>query len=101
MLSSAFGERPEHIVHGVPLTSSEALAVAEASYRALARRFLHGEAVAEGDARLKVGTHVVLGGLGPLFDGLYYVTRVCHSFDGQNGFLSRLSIERPGIGGTR
>jgi phage protein D len=99
VLSAAIGERPEHIVHSVPLTGSEALAVAEASYRALARRFLCGEAVTEGDARIKVATHVVLGGLGPLFDGIYYVTQVCHTFDGKNGFLSRMSLERPGIGG--
>lgn len=100
VLSDAFGDRPEQIVHSVPLTGSEAMAVAEASYRTLARRFLCGEAVVEGDARIKVASHVVLGGLGPLFDGIYYVTRVCHTFDGKNGFLSRMSIERPGIGGT-
>lgn len=100
VLSATFGERPEQIVHSVPLTGSEALAVAEANYRTLARRFLCGEAVAEGDARIKVATHVVLGGLGPLFDGIYYVTRVCHTFDGKNGFLSRLSVERPGLGGN-
>lgn len=100
VLSEAFGDRPEQIVHSVPLTGSEAMAIAEGSYRKLARRFLCGEAVAEGDARIKVATHVVLSGLGPLFDGIYYVTRVCHTFDGKNGFLSRMSIERPGIGGT-
>ena len=99
ILSAAFGERPEQIVHSVPLSGSEATAIAEAGYRSLARGFLRGEAVAEGDARLKVATHVVLSGLGPLFDGIYYVHRVCHTFDGKNGFLSRLSIERPGIGG--
>ena len=98
VLSAVLGERPERIVHSVPLTGSEAVAVAEANYRALARRFLSGEGVAEGDARIKVATHVVLGGLGPLFDGSYYVTRVCHTFDGSNGFLSRMSIERSGIG---
>jgi phage protein D len=101
VLSATFGERPEQIVHSVPLSSSEAMTVAEANYRALARRFVYGEALAEGDARIKVATHVDLSGLGPLFDGIYYVTRVCHTFDGKNGFLSRMSLERPGIGATR
>lgn len=99
VLSAALGERPERIVHSVPLTSSEALAVAEACYRSLARRFLCGEAVAEGDARIKVATHVELKGLGPLFDGFYYVSRVCHTFDGENGFLTRFAVERPQLGG--
>ena len=98
VLSSAFGERPEHIVHQVPLSGSEAMAVAEANYRRLARRFLCGHAVAEGDARIKVASHVELNGLGPLFDGTYYVSQVCHSFDGSNGYLSRMHIERPGLG---
>ena len=100
LLAETLGERTEQMAHCVPLTGSEALAAAEAGYRRLARRFVHGEAVAEGDARLKVATHVVLAGLGPLFDGGYYVTRVRHTFDGRDGFLSRLSIERPGLGGA-
>jgi phage protein D len=98
VLSAVLGERAEQIVHQIPLTGSEARALAESGYRALARRFLYGEAVAEGDARLKVATHVVLSGLGPLFDGSYYVTDVCHTFDRKNGFRSRFSIQRPGLG---
>lgn len=100
ILAEKFGERLECIVHNVPLTTSEARAVAEANYRMLARRFVCGKAVAEGDARIKVATHVVLDGLGPLFDGSYYVTKVVHTFDGKNGFLSRMTIERPGLGGA-
>ncbi len=98
VLTRAFGERPERIVHSVPLTNGEAQTVAESAYRSLARRFLCGEATAEGDARLKVATHVVFGGLGQLFDGIYYVSKVAHTFDGENGFLSRLWVERPGMG---
>jgi phage protein D len=98
ILAEAIGERSEQIVHAVPLTGSEALAAAQAGYRRIARRFVSGTAIAEGDARLKVATHVVLAGLGSLFDGPYYVTEVCHTFDGQSGFQSRISVERPALG---
>lgn len=98
VLDRAFGERAERLVHTVPLTGEEARAMAEASYRSLARRFLRAEGVAEGDARLKVATQVTLRGLGPLFDGAWYVTTVRHTFDSQNGFQSRFCCERPGLG---
>jgi len=98
VLNRAFGDRPERIVHAVPLTGEEAKAVAEARYREAARRFLTAEGIADGDARLKVATEVTMSGLGPLFDGPWYVTSVRHTFDARNGFLSRFCCERPGLG---
>ena len=98
VLGQAFGDRPERIVHTVPLTSEEAKAVAEARYRESARRFLTAEGIADGDARLKVATEVTMTGLGPLFDGPWYVTSVRHTFDARDGFLSRFCCERPGLG---
>ncbi len=98
LLSEAFGDRAERIVHTVPFTGGEARAVAEARYRAIARRFLTAEGIADGDARLKVATEITLAGVGPLFDGPWYVTAVRHTFDSRNGFLSRFCCERPGLG---
>ena len=98
VLGDALGARNETLVHTVPLTGAEALISAKAEYRRLARKFLTGVAICEGDARLKVATHVDLGGLGPIFDGTYYVTEVKHSFDGKNGFRSQIVIERPYLG---
>jgi phage protein D len=98
LLGQAFGDRPERIVHTVPLTGDEAKAVAEARYREAARRFLTAEGIADGDARLKVATEVTMSGLGPLFDGPWYVTSVRHTFDAREGFLSRFCCERPGLG---
>lgn len=98
VLGQAFGDRPDRIVHMVPLTSDEAKAVAEARYREAARRFLTAEGIADGDARLKVATEVTMTGLGPLFDGPWYVTSVRHTFDAREGFLSRFCCERPGLG---
>jgi len=99
LLGSALSEHGERSVHQAPLTSAEAQALAGAEFRRMARRFIQGQAVAEGDARLRVGSRVRLGGLGALFDGAYSVTEVRHSFDGQNGFRTHFEVERPGLGG--
>ena len=96
-LQRALGERKQQVVHRLPLTSQEAQSLAEGEFRRMARRFLRGECLAQGDTRVKVGTFVELDGLGPLYDGKYYVTRVRHSFSMQLGFRTALSVERPGI----
>ncbi len=98
-LESAFGERAERVVHTVPLSRDEARSVAESHYRAAARRFLCGEGVAEGDARIKVATRVQLAGLGPFYDGGYFVTSARHTFDANNGYLTHFRLERPSLGG--
>jgi len=98
LLQSALGERKDTLAHTVPLSSSEAQAVAEAYYRMLARRFVVGRGITETDARLKVGTSVQLSGLGPLFNGKYALTLVRHKFDTAHGLRSEFNAERPGIG---
>jgi hypothetical protein len=97
-LQSAFGARKERIVHMVPFTAQEAQSFAEAKYRTIARRFVTGEALAEGDGRLKIGVKVEIRGVGPLFEGEYYVAGVRHLFDRTHGFRTRFTVERPGIG---
>jgi uncharacterized protein len=100
VLDATFGARDEHIVHRLPMTSAEAGALAAAEYRRRARRFLRGEAIVEGNGRLRVGAQVALRGCGPLFDGTYTVVTLRHSFDLEAGFRTRLGLERPWIGGT-
>ncbi len=99
LLEESLGRRPERVVHLMPLTNQEARALAEAHFRRTARRFVRGRAVAEGDGRLRAGTHVTLRGLGPMFDGAYYVTEVKHAFDPVHGYRTHFSVERPWIGG--
>jgi phage protein D len=98
ILTGAFGDRPQQVVHLVPFTAAEAQALAEAHYRRAARRFLVGSGIAEGDARVRVGTQLALAGVGPLFEGKYYVTRARHLFDTRMGFRTQFTAERPGIG---
>jgi phage protein D len=100
LLQQKFGERAERIVHHMPLSSSEARACAQARLRALARRFVSGHGVAEGDARIRVGARVRLSELGPLFNGAYYVCEARHTFDYRNGYRTLFGAERPGLGAS-
>ena len=98
ILQRAFGERPQQVVHDLPLNEAEARALAEAHFARAARRFVLGHGVAEGDARLRVGAELELKQVGPLFEGKYFVTRVRHTFDAQHGYRTAFSVERPALG---
>jgi uncharacterized protein len=100
ILKSAFGDRAETLAHGVPVDAAEAEAQADALLRSIARRFVVGHGVVDGatSAQLKVATRVTVQSVGPLFDGLYYVTEVRHRFDSRKGLRSELRCERPGLG---
>lgn len=98
LLKSAFGERKETVAHTVPVSSDEATLMAEAWFRAAARRFVTGRGIAQPNGKLRVGAWVDLDGLGPLFNGKYYISEIRHVFDGAGGFLSQFMAERPGLG---
>jgi len=98
VLQQSIGTRDQTVVHALPFTSQEAQAQAEARYRRWARRFVTGTGIADGDGRIQVGTNLTLQGLGPLFNGKFYVTAVRHMFDPKNGYRTWFAVERPGIG---
>jgi phage protein D len=98
VLQEKLGPRAERIVHHVPLTSEEARARAAAELRRRARAFVRGRGIAEGDARIRVGASLELSGLGPMFDGAYYVSEARHAFDCRNGYRTAFTAERPGLG---
>jgi phage protein D len=98
LLQSALGNRTERIVHLTPRTQQEAQSLAESAYRMLARRFLTGQGVTEGDGRIRVGAQLTLDGLGPLFNGVYYVCETRHVYDSANGFRTHFRVESPGLG---
>jgi len=97
ILQQALGERTQVLAHTQPLTSAEAQTIAEANFRQLARRFVTGRALAQGDGRLRVGTHVTINGVGDLFEGEYYVSAVRHLFDRNTGYQCDFKVERAGI----
>lgn len=98
ILNDVFGERKEVIAHLTPASEEETRSLAESCYRTIARQFVTGKGLAEGDARLKAGAHVTINGVGGLFSGLYYVNSVHHMFSQESGFKTHFSVERPAIG---
>lgn len=97
-LQAALGPRVERLAQTVPLTDAEGRAAAESHFRQIARRFVTAAGTAEGDARIRVGTHLTLNGLDPLFSGKYYVTEVRHTWDQVYGFRTHFRAERPWAG---
>ncbi len=98
ILKAKFAERKESIVHGVPFTRDEAQDRAKAYFKMQARRFVVGHGVARTTSKLRVGAFVDLSGLGPLFNGKYYLSEVRHLFDGAKGLRTELCAERAGLG---
>jgi len=99
VLAQALTTHADSVTRAVPLAQPEAKAMAEARYRARARGFLRGIGTVDGNVKVRVGANVTLAGLGPFFDGPYYVTRARHSFTLHDGFRTTFDVERPGIGG--
>jgi phage protein D len=97
-LQQAFGERVDTLAHGLPAADAQARALAEASFRHLARRFVVGRGVAETDPDLRVGAKVHITGVGPLFEGDYTVTETQILFDAANGLRTEFLCDRPAIG---
>jgi hypothetical protein len=68
--------------------------MAEGRFLAMARGFVSGEVVADGDARLRVGSQVELAGLGSWFSGVYDVVGTLHLFDLGLGYRTHVHVER-------
>jgi phage protein D len=98
VLRDAFGERKERVAHAMPRNTGEARAIATATMRRIARRFVAGRGVAETSADLRVGRTVDLQDLGPLFSGSYALAEVRHRFDGNDGLRTEIVVERAGLG---
>jgi uncharacterized protein len=98
VLQATLGARNQQVVHDHVVNEEEARALADAHFRASARRFVEGHGLAEGDARIRVGAEIDLREVGPLFAGKYFVTSVRHTFDETHGFRSTFTVERPTLG---
>lgn len=97
-LRSAFGERADTLAHAVPASDAQARALAEASFRHIARRFVIGCGVAETLPDLRVGAKLNIRGVGPLFEGEYTMTDIAIRFDGNAGLRTEFMCDRPSIG---
>lgn len=97
-LQRAFGERVSYRVREAPLKSTEATDWVRAEMLRRARSFVTVTATTRGSADMVVGSKVTLEGTGHPFEGSgYYVTRVCHTYDLQNGFRTHFEAERATI----
>lgn len=99
LLRDRFDERREHLAHLSVGSRDEAEAVAQAAFDRRARRFVRAHGVAEGNARLRVGTRVSLTGIDPRFDNDYYVIRACHRYDLRQGYRTEFTAECAFLGG--
>jgi phage protein D len=98
ILQRAFGARVSYRVREVPLTTAEAAAFAKAEMLRRARAFVTVGGMTSGTADMVVGSRVTLQRVGKPFEGGgYYVTRVMHSYDLQDGFRTHFSAERATI----
>ena len=98
ILQETIGLRDEQIVHQFPNNLQEAQTLAQSFYRSTARKFVNGQGVCQGDARIRVGTHLEIQGIGELFNGKYYVIESRHTFTQRDGYLTHFNLERPGLG---
>ena len=97
-LQAAFGARVDTLAHGLPAADGQARALAEASFRHLARRFVVGRGIAETHPDLRVGTKVRVKGVGPIFEGDYTVTDTQIRFDTKGGLRTEFACDRPAVG---
>jgi len=100
LLSDAFGDRPENIGHFAVASDAEANALAQAAFDQRARRFLRVSGTSEGNAKLRVGCHVSLSGLGVQYDNTYYVVGATHLYDQRLGYRTDFIGECAYLGGS-
>jgi phage protein D len=100
IIQNVSGERTNYISQQQPLSTDQAQCIARAAFSQQARRFVTGHGTARGDSRIRVGTRLVLSGIGEIFSGTYIVTRVQHRYqlNGDSGFTTSFIVERPSIG---
>lgn len=93
-----YGTRSEHIARPAVASDDEARAMAEAALDQRARRFVRVDGLAEGNARLRVGTQVRISGVSAQFDNTYTVTQATHLFDTRQGYRTEFRAEGAYLG---
>jgi len=97
-LKQCFNDLREHIGHQGPLTDNEGKKLARAFYGRRARRFIRVDATAQGDATIRVGSHVSVKGVNPFFENDYAVVEATHRFDLTSGYLTDFVAEGAWLG---
>ena len=93
LLEDALGKRSEHVGSLTVCNDTEARALADAAFDQRARRFVRASGVADGNALIRVGTHVKISGTSRRFDNTYYVTQVRHRYERQLQYVTEFEAE--------
>lgn len=99
LLRQHFEERREHFGCQDVFTDAEGDQVARALYGQRGRRFLRVDAEAQGNAAIRVGSHVAITGVNPFFENTYVVVEATHRFDLESGYLTDFIAEGAFLGG--
>lgn len=84
----------ETVPHPFARSQAEADAYADAHFHRMAKRFVQGEIVCQGEPTLTSGREIRLGGVSPRLRGTYQVVHCSHRFDSQNGYETHLKVNR-------
>lgn len=93
ILQQTFGDRAEQLARVSVRDSAEAQAVVDAEWEQRSRQFVTLHGTSEGNPALRVGSHVVVSGLGPRFDNTYYVVSTTHRYDQERGYETDFTAE--------
>jgi phage protein D len=93
ILESKDMPKEERIVDRVVQSEAEAKALALQLLAETANQFLTGSGEAMGEPAIRPQTMVKLGGLGPRYNGAYYVTKADHVY-GASGYMTTFDVER-------
>jgi phage protein D len=85
-LQQRLRERSEHLAPLTCRNAAEAQALADAAFDQRARRFVRAHGSTEGNAELRVGSTVRIGGIGARFDNRYAVVEATHRYDLVSGY---------------
>lgn len=78
---------------GLLFSAAEADAVARAALRRLTARSTTVQGETDGDPRIRAGALVELTGVGQRFEGMYFVAKATHKFDG-GGYVTQVRLAR-------
>jgi phage protein D len=91
-LARAFGD-PTYVATDVPYRmQAEVDVAARAVAEQIAGAFAELDAVARGNPKIRAGTAVSIGNIGPPFDGKYTVTTSRHHFDQAAGYVTQFAV---------
>jgi phage protein D len=98
ILRDKLGERSEHVGHILVASEDEAQKLADTVFDQHARRFVCAHGRAEGNAELRVGSHLSLKGVSPRFENTYYVVAARHTYDVASGYQTSFKAESYSLG---